>query len=313
MNALETTGLGKRYGRVWALRDCSLAVPAGTVTALIGPNGAGKTTLMRLAVGLLAPTTGEVRVGGAALNRRGADLARVAFVAQDKPLFPTFTVAEMLHFGQSANDGFDIGSARARIREHGIAETARISQLSGGQRTLVALSLALGKRAELLILDEPLAGLDPLARQEVLSALMAATVDTGATVLLSSHVLTELAETCDQLLLLNGGRLQLAGAIDELTQAHRVVTGPAELAQQLRRSPAPPVHVRATPRQTTALVRRGTVADPSIPQHEPSLDELVLAYLRNPEAAWLPAPRPVAVTQTGSRTATRTADGTEAS
>ncbi len=230
-------------------------------------------------------------MAGVRLRRRGPGVARVALVAQDKPLFPTFTVAEMLHFGRSTNDGFDTGMARARLREHGIAETARISQLSGGQRTLVALCLALGKRAELLILDEPLADLDPLARQEVMGALMAATVETGATVLLSSHILTELAESCDHVLLLNGGRLQLAGAIDELTDAHRVVTGPAELAEHLRRSSTPAVHLRATPRQTTALIRRDSVADPSIHQHVPSLDELVLAYLRNPEASWLPAPR----------------------
>lgn len=290
MNALETTGLSKRYGRVWALRDCSLAVPAGSVTALVGPNGAGKTTLLHLAVGLLRPTGGEVRVAGRPLGRRGQDLARVAFVAQEKPLFAHFTVEEILHFGRSTNAAFDTASARARLADYGIPTGARINRLSGGQQSLVALTLALGKRADLLILDEPLADLDPLARLEVRGALMAAAVDTGATVVLSSHVLTDLADTCDHLLLLNRGRLQLAGGCEDLLEAHRVVAGPAELAQRLSGAPVAPVHISTTGRQTTALVRRDIIDPPPTGATVPSLEELVVAYLRNPDASWLPAP-----------------------
>ncbi|MGI5153199.1 ABC transporter ATP-binding protein [Plantactinospora sp. CA-294935] len=289
MNALETTGLGKRYGRTWALRDCTLAVPSGTVTALVGPNGAGKSTLLHLAVGLLAPSAGEVRVAGRRLSQQGQDLARVAFVAQDKPLFATFTVEEILHFGRATNPGFDTASARARLDAYRIPLDRKVGHLSGGQRTLVALTLALGKRAELLILDEPLADLDPLARKEVMGAMMAAVAETGATVVLSSHILTDLADTCDYLLLLNSGRLQLAGSFDDLTEGHRIVTGPAELAAQLRDAPVPPVHLSATARQTTALVRRDPV-DTRGSEQAPTLEELVLAYLRNPDASWLPAP-----------------------
>lgn len=287
MNALETTGLGKRYGRTWALRDCTLAVPSGTVTALLGPNGAGKTTLLHLVVGLLTPTVGEVRVDGRRLSQRGRDLARVAFVAQDKPLFASFTVEEILRFGRATNPNFDTGVTRARLDAHGIPPHRKVSRLSGGQRTLVALMLALGKRAELLILDEPLADLDPLARREVTGALMAAATENGTTIVLSSHILTDLADTCDHLLLLNRGRLQLAGGLDELAEAHRIVTGPAALAEQLRDGPVPPVHLSTTARQTTALVRRNPTHDSG---QVPTLEELVLAYLRNPDASSLPAP-----------------------
>lgn len=291
MNALETTGLSKRYGRLWAVRDCTLAVPPGSVTALIGPNGAGKSTLLHLVVGLLAPTSGTVRIAGRAITGRGTDLARVAFVAQDKPLFPNFTVAEILHFGESTNPRFDTTSARARLDAFGIATGMKVGRLSGGQRTLVALTLALGKRAELLVLDEPLADLDPLARRDVMGAVMAAATETGATVILSSHILTDLADTCDYLLLLNRGRLQLAGSLDDVIDAHRVVTGPAELADRLRAAPVPPVHLSTTARQTTALLQRSSVDHAVTAGHVPDLEELVLGYLRNPEASWLPAPR----------------------
>lgn len=284
MNALETTGLSKRYGRTWALRDCTLAVPAGTVTALVGPNGAGKSTLLHLAVGLLRPSSGEVRVNGHRLSPRGPDLARVAFVAQDKPLYRNFTVAEMLHFGRATNPEFDTSAATARIQDYRIRMDHKVGRLSGGQHTLLALALALGKRASLLILDEPLANLDPLARHEVLGALMAATIDTGATVVLSSHILTELASTCDYLLLLNQGRLQLASSLDDLSAAHRIITGRADGTRQIDDTTY--TIVQSNP--GTALIR--TSGTPLASGIEPDIDEIVLAYLRNPDASWLPAP-----------------------
>lgn len=290
--ALETTGLGRRYGRRgWALRDCTLGIPAGRVTALVGPNGAGKTTLLHLAVGLLTPTTGQVRVGGRPLGGRAEDLARVAFVAQDKPLFRSFTVAETLRFGQVTNPRFDRDRAEARLRAHRIPPDQKVGRLSGGQRTLLALALALGKRAELLLLDEPLADLDPLARHEVLGALMSAVAEGGATVVLSSHHLADLTETCDHLVLLARGRLQACGDFDELTAAHRILTGPAELADRLAGAPGDVVHLDRTARQTTALVR-GTRHDhhPATVSREPTLDELVLGYLRNPDATAIPRP-----------------------
>ncbi|MFY1637826.1 ABC transporter ATP-binding protein [Solwaraspora sp. WMMB335] len=288
--ALETTGLGRRYGRSWALRDCTLAVPAGRVAALVGPNGAGKTTLLHLAVGLLRPSQGQVRVHGRPLGPGGRDLARVAFVAQDKPLFGSFTVAEMLRFGAATNPRFDRDLAAERVRAYHLPPDRTVRRLSGGQRTLLALALALGKRAELLLLDEPLADLDPLARHEVLAALMSAVAQTGATVVLSSHVLADLTDTCDYLILLARGRLQVSGDFDDLTGAHRVLTGPADLADRLTGA----VYVSRTARQCTAVIR-GMVAEPAVSSRKPTLEELVLAYMHNPDATALPPPALVPV------------------
>lgn len=290
MNALETSGLGKRYGRTWALRDCTLAVPDGSVTALVGPNGAGKTTLLHLAVGLLKPTSGEVRIDGRPLRQATDDLARVAFVAQDKPLFRGFTVTEILRFGAATNPRFDTHSARSRLDEYSVPMSRKVHHLSGGQQTLVALALALGIGADLLLLDEPLADLDPLARREVMGALMAAAVDTGATVVLSSHILADLADSCDHLLLLNGGRLQVAGDFDQLIAAHRMVTGPADLGVRLAEAAAPVVDANTTHRQTTALLRHEPAPAVQADGEAPTLDDLVLGYLRNPDSTWLPAP-----------------------
>ncbi|GAA5013039.1 ATP-binding cassette domain-containing protein [Actinopolymorpha pittospori] len=289
MNALETTGLGRRFGRTWALRDCTLAVPAGRVAALVGSNGAGKTTLLHLAVGLLKPTHGQVRVNGAVFGRRGEDLARVAFVAQDKPLFASFTVEEMLRFGRAANPRFDTALARTRVRTYDIPLDRKVRRLSGGQRTLLALALALGKRADLLLLDEPLADLDPLARREVMGALMSAVAESGATVVLSSHVVADLADTCDYLVLLGRGRVQMSGDFDELTDSHCVLTGPADLADRLAHGTV--VQLTRTTRQTTALVR-GAHHDgaPGVSSRAASLEELVLAYMHNQEATVLPRP-----------------------
>jgi ABC-2 type transport system ATP-binding protein len=215
VNALETSGLGKRYRRRWALSECTVELPAGATAALVGPNGAGKTTLLNLVTGLLAPTTGHVRVFG-----RPLDLTRVAFVAQDKPLYRRWSVADMLRFGAATNPRWDRGRAESLVRAHGIAHDQRVDRLSGGQRTLVALALAVGKRADLLVLDEPLAELDPLARVQVLQALR----ELETTVLLSSHVLADLAGTCDHLVLLGGGRVRLCGAVSDLLDPHPATT-----------------------------------------------------------------------------------------
>ncbi|MFD0479123.1 ABC transporter ATP-binding protein [Nonomuraea thailandensis] len=197
--ALEVTGLGVRYRRTWALRDCSLSVPAGRVAALVGPNGAGKTTLMHVAVGLLRPSRGTVRVAGAA-----------AFVAQDKPLYESFTVAEMLAFGRRMNTRWDGAAAAVRLAGLGIPPERKVSALSGGQQAQVAVTLALASRPDLLVLDEPLANLDPLARHDVIRVIMAEVADRELTVLLSSHVVSDLEETCDWLIVLNGGACRSA-------------------------------------------------------------------------------------------------------
>lgn len=275
---IEITGGGKRYRRVWALRDCSLSIPAGRVVGLVGPNGAGKTTLLHLVVGLSRPTTGEVRVFSRAPRDREVR-ARLGFVAQDKPLYRGFTVAEMLAFGRRLNPGWDQGYAEERLRQVGVPVDRRIGQLSGGQRAQVALALALGKRPELLILDEPVADLDPLARKEFMQNLMVEAEATGLTVILSSHVVSELDQACDYLILLSSSHVQLAGDIRTLLNSHRMLTGPRNNG-----GPAGPftvISTSPTEKQTTLLVRLdGPLRDPAWQADEVGLEQLVLAYMR---------------------------------
>ena len=272
-SALEATGLGVRYGRTWVLRDCSLSVPAGRVAALVGPNGAGKPTLMHTAVGLLRPAMGSVRVTGEA-----------AFVAQDKPLYESFTVAEMLAFGRRMNRRWDDDAAAARLAGLGIPLRRKVGRLSGGQRAQVAVTLALAGQPDLLVLDEPLANLDPLARHEVMRSIMAEVAVRRLTVLLSSHVVSDLEETCDWLIVLSAGRLQVSGDIEELLAGHLVVTGPDEASIAGTRV----VSASRTGRQVSMLVRGGPPLDPRWQARSPGLDELVMGYLRSPESAALP-------------------------
>ncbi|MGV9771677.1 ABC transporter ATP-binding protein [Streptosporangium sp. NPDC003464] len=285
--ALEATGLGMRYRRTWALRDCSVTVPPGRVAALAGPNGAGKTTLLQLAVGMLTPTAGEVRIFGAPVREH---MERVAFMAQSKPLYPGFRVEEMLRFGRGLNPRWDEASARRRLAELGIPLERKVGRLSGGQRTQVALTVALAKRPDLLVLDEPLADLDPLARDEVMRSLMAAVAETGLTVLLSSHVVSELEGICDWLIVVNGGRVQVSGDIDDLVAGHRLLTGPAGTADALA-ARLPVISRGGTGRQATLLVRdTGPLPDPRWSARPVNLEETVLAYLRAPDLAALPRP-----------------------
>jgi ABC-2 type transport system ATP-binding protein len=278
--ALETVGLGKRYGSFWALRDCTLEIPSGSVTALVGPNGAGKTTLLHLAVGLLDPSAGEVRVLGASPQRDAADvLPRIGFVAQEHPLYRGFTVSETLRLGRELNPGWDADAARARIEALGLPLRKKVGALSGGQRAQVALTLSLAKRPELLLLDEPVASLDPLARREFLESVMEAVAETGMTVLLSSHLVADLERVCDHLVILAGGHTRLVGPIEEILATHRLLTGPRSEAADVAR-----VHevVRQshTERQTTLLVRaNGHVYDAAWELHELDLEEIVLGYL----------------------------------
>ncbi|MGW1272733.1 ABC transporter ATP-binding protein [Streptomyces sp. NPDC002491] len=280
---LSARGLGKRYKRGWALQDCTFGLPRGRVSALVGPNGAGKSTLMSLATGLLTPTEGAMRVLGEAPGRRGAH-PRLAFLAQDKPLYRGFTVEEMLRAGRALNQRWDAAYARSLTDAAGVPAKARISTLSGGQRTRVALAVALGRRPELIVLDEPLADLDPLAREEVMQVLMQEVAETGMTVLLSSHVLADLDGICDHLLLLAGGRVMLAGDVEDLLAAHRLMIGP-------NRGPEGPlpagavVESRRTERQVTVLVRDPEADTPGWESHEPTLEELTMAYLRSSRAA----------------------------
>ena len=278
--ALFTRGLGKRYGSTWALRDCDLEIPPGTVTALVGPNGAGKTTLLQLAVGLLEPTAGSIAVlGGDPRAESRSVLPRVGFVAQEHPLPRRFTVAETLRLGRELNPHWDDALATRRIDELGLSLARRVGTLSGGQQAQVALTLALAKQPHLLLLDEPVASLDPLARREFLNTVVQAVADAGIGVVLSSHIVADLERVCDRLIILARGRTQLDGAIDGILAGHRVLIGPRTSPERVAR-----VHrvIREshTERQTTLLVRaNGHVYDPCWEQHEVDLEEIVLAYL----------------------------------
>ncbi len=277
---LETDGLGKRYGSSWALRNCTLSTPAGTVTALVGPNGAGKTTLLHLAVGLCTPSEGKVSVLGASPQRHPADvLPRIGFVAQEHPLYRGFTVAETLRLGRELNPSWDQEAATARVGALGLPLRKKVGALSGGQRAQVALTLALAKRPELLLLDEPVASLDPLARREFLQSVMEAVVETDMTVILSSHLIADLERVCDHLVILVDGRTQLAGTIDEILASHRLLTGPRGEAAELAHAHEV-VRQSHTERQTTLLVRaNGHVYDARWELHDLDLEEIVLAYL----------------------------------
>ncbi|MFH8928928.1 ABC transporter ATP-binding protein [Streptomyces pristinaespiralis] len=284
--AIEAKGLGLAYGRRGrrALHDCSFRIPAGRVCALAGPNGAGKSTLLALAAGLLRPADGALRVlGGTPSDVR----ERVAYVAQEKPLYPQLTVAETLRMGHELNPGrWDAPLAERIVQEGGGLEPgARIRSLSGGQRTRVALALALGKRPELMLLDEPMADLDPLARHRLTAALMTQAADHGTTIVVSSHILSELETTCDYVLLLDGGRVRLAGETEDLIAAHTLLTGPvADLPDHTV------VESRTTGRQLTALVRGSRAVGGGWQAATPSLEELLMAHLRSPDAPALLTP-----------------------
>jgi ABC-2 type transport system ATP-binding protein len=221
MNVLEASGLGKRYGAAWALRECTLAVPAGSVAALVGPNGAGKTTLLNLAVGLAAPSAGEVTVlGGRPAGSPGA-LDGIAFVAQDTPLYKNLSAADLLHLTRNLTRRFDQAYAEARLDELGIPLKRKAGKLSGGQQAQLALTLALARRPQLLVLDEPVAMLDPIARHDFMATVLAAATADGVSVLLSSHALAELERVANYLILLSRGRVRLAGEVGDLLATHR--------------------------------------------------------------------------------------------
>ena len=278
--AVETQALGKRYGSKWALEECTLQIPAGSVTALVGPNGAGKTTLLQLAVGLSTPTAGSVRVlGQSPRNDALTLLPRIGFVAQEHPLYRGLTVAEMLKVGRRLNPSWDETFATERVRHLGLPLGQKVGKLSGGQQAQVALTLALAKRPEVLLLDEPVASLDPLARREFLQSVMEFVAERGTTVVLSSHIVADLERVCDHLVILSHARTTLAGPIEEILASHRLLIGP-------RTDPASVARVhevireRRTERQTTLLVRaNGHVYDSCWQLHEVDLEEIVLGYL----------------------------------
>ncbi|MFD5396791.1 ABC transporter ATP-binding protein [Streptomyces sp. NPDC127097] len=287
--AIEAEGLGKKYLRGWALRDCSFRLPAGHICALVGPNGAGKSTFLGTATRLVQPTTGTLKLFGVPVTDP-AVLPRIAFLAQDKPLYPRFTVAETLRLGRELNPRWDQALAERIVRSGKVPLSARIGTLSGGQRTRVAFALAFGKRPELLLLDEPMSDLDPLARHELSGLLVAEAAEHGTTVLMSSHMLSEIEVMCDYLVVLAEGRLRMAGQTDDLIPAHLLVTGVAEgddgVPEELRRHHTV-VESRVSGRQFSALVRSGGPFSDSWEVLSPSMEEVLLAYLRSPDAPTL--------------------------
>jgi ABC-2 type transport system ATP-binding protein len=290
MNVIETHGLGKSYGATEALHDCNLAIPKGHVAALVGPNGAGKSTLLNLAVGLAAPTSGELTVLGGCRAGSLPALDGIAFVAQDTPLYKNLSAADMLHLARNLNRQFDQAYAEARLAELGIPQKRKAGKLSGGQQAQLALTLALARRPRLLVLDEPVAMLDPIARHDFMATVLTAAADDGVSVLLSSHVLAELERVADYLIMMSLGRVQVAGEVDDLLAGHRVLTGPS--AEASRYDERPVVHVRGGDAQAHLLVR--STADDPVPAgweaHPVGLEELALAYLREPAAGALPGP-----------------------
>ncbi len=295
MNVMETNRLGKRYGRSWALRDCDLAIPEGHVVALIGQNGAGKTTLLHQAVGLSSPTEGSISVLGGLTPGSASALEKIGFVAQDAALYNSLTVKEMLRVTGDLNRHWDERWARRRLQELDIPLERKVGKLSGGQHAQVALTAVLAKRPELLVLDEPVARLDPLARHDFLAALMAAVADGEMSVLFSSHVVAELERVCDYLVVLAAGRVQVAGEVDDVLATHRMLIGPsAEAPDLLARLPV--VRTRLAGRQAQLLARLDGHPDAALPRgweaHALGLEELVLAYMREPEARAFPERTP---------------------
>ncbi|MGA4999897.1 ABC transporter ATP-binding protein [Streptomyces arboris] len=289
---LEARGLGKRYGRRQALADCTLSVPSGRVVGLVGPNGAGKSTLLQLACGLITPTSGTIEVLGGRPGSGAAQLARVGFVAQDTPTYAQLSVADHLELGARLNPAWDAKLAGARIEELGLDPAQRVGRLSGGQRAQVALTLAVSKRPDLLILDEPVAALDPLARREFLQGLMEYVAEHGTSVILSSHLVSDLERVCDHLVSLVASRVQIAGDVDDLLGSHFRLTTARREADSL---PAGLQVLRAThtERQSTFIVRADTpVHDPAWVLDPLDLEDLVLTYMAEGRTASASASTP---------------------
>ena len=276
---LHAQSLGKRYGRREALAECTLELPPGHVVGLVGPNGAGKTTLLKIACGMLAPTSGRIEVLGHRPGSGPEQLARVGYVAQDTPTYSGLTVADHLKFGARLNPRWDDELARTRIAQLGLDPRQRAGRLSGGQRAQLALTIAVAKRPELLILDEPVASLDPLARRTFLRHLMESVADNETNVILSSHLVSDLERVCDYLVVLVSSRVQLAGETDQLLAEHyRLVCTrrtQADLPEDFE-----VILAEHTERQSTFIVRC---------DHEPpvgnwsaehlELEDLVLTYM----------------------------------
>ena len=283
---LVAHGLGKRFRREWALRGLNLEIPQGAIVGLAGPNAAGKSTLLALATGLLAPTEGSISVLGCDPLREPAVLAEIGYVAQGAPLYRSFSVAETIEFVRRTNAHWDDEIVSELLTQ--IESRAAVGALSAGERARLALALVLGKRPQLVLLDEPFASLDPLAGRELLKLLMDGAAQTSATVVVASHVVADIERVCDHIVLLADGGVRLEGNVEELLDSHRLLTGPRRPLGSIR-GVREVVRERHSGRQLTLLVvTEGPIVDPSWTVEPVSLEELLLAYMA-PER--LPTPR----------------------
>jgi len=284
--AIETMGLSKRYGRTWALRDCSVQVPQGRVSALVGPNGAGKTTLLRLLVGLSKPTDGRAEVLGLAPGPSEDFLARIGYLAQDVPLYKGLSADDHLSIGAHLNRSWDSAGARERLAALRVPTDRPIATLSGGQRAQVALGLVLAKRPQVLLLDEPVAALDPLARREFLVSLSEAVAEGDLSVILSSHLLHDLERVCDHVILLASSRTQICDDIDSVLATHRMLLGPRQALPETGWV-FEVIKATHTANQTRLVVRvDGPILDPAWEVSEVALEEIVLAYMGMDESVY---------------------------
>jgi ABC-2 type transport system ATP-binding protein len=281
LHALQATNLGRRFRRKWALKDCTLTIPRGRVSALVGPNGAGKSTLLRIAAGLIPPSTGSLRILGSDVMSRSADIvSRVGYLDQDRPSYASFKVSEILHFGRSSNPKWNSDVAIGNLARLNIPLGARVSTLSGGQQAQVALTVCMAKMPELLLLDEPAAALDPVAREDLLRLLMNEVAVRGSSVILSTHSLADVSSVCDYVVVLSNSRVVLANDIDFVLESHRILSSDRRLSSPLPYG-AIVLEERHSARETSVLARiELPIMDSRWLIESPTLDEIVMAYLR---------------------------------
>ena len=278
--AIQTKGLGKRYGSFWALENCSIRVPEGSVSALVGPNGAGKSTLLKLLVGLSSSSTGEGEVLGQAPAQHEDFLSDIGYLAQEIPLYKSLNARDHIAMGKHLNKRWDEKFITNRFQELDIPLGRTVGKLSGGQRSQVALALALAKKPKLLLLDEPVAALDPLARHDFLSSLAQAVADGGLTVVMSSHLLADLERVSDHVIVLASGKTQLCDDIETVLKNHKLLVGPRGNLKEIEEG-VTVIHETHTAKQSTMLVRvNGKKKLPAgWQQHEPNVEEIILAYM----------------------------------
>ena len=281
MPVIETNGLSKRFGRKWGLRDCSLSIPAGKVAALVGPNGAGKSTLLRMATGLSRPTSGEIYVlGEEPIGNSASFLSRIGYLDQERPLYRGFRVDEMFRFGEGTNPTWNMTTAHAYVDQLGISLRDRVNNLSGGQQAQVALTMCLAKQPELLILDEPAAALDPVAREDLLRLLMREVAERGTSVVLSTHALGDVGSICDYLVIMSHSTIVLADDLEFVVESHRFLSATSPSGREIPEG-VTVIDTRSSSRDVTYLVRMTLpLVDETWEITEPTLDEIIMAYLR---------------------------------